>query len=152
MIAVRWSRACWPVLHWRFRVDRGAQLDLMQVSSAKSPLHDLTGVALQVQYEESKIRNFVHKSLRRLYVEDSANMRDPEVLRASPLWKAHRLTGSARTRRPTFPVTRPCALNRHLASEWTSSCGYKTLMHDIAKARKRAKAIHVERYKPRNAA
>ena len=59
-----------------------------------------------------KIRNFVHKGLKRLYLEDSAkglppdaveklrvmltflqDMPDPEKLRAFPLWKAHELTG-----------------------------------------------------------
>jgi proteic killer suppression protein len=59
-----------------------------------------------------KIRNFVHKGLKRLYLEDSAkglppdaveklramltllqDMKDPETLRVFPLWKAHQLTG-----------------------------------------------------------
>ena len=59
-----------------------------------------------------RIRNFVHKGLKRLYLEDSAkglspdavdklramltflqDMQDPEKLRAFPLWKAHQLTG-----------------------------------------------------------
>ena len=59
-----------------------------------------------------KIRNFVHKGLKKLYLDDSAkglpadaadklramltllqDMRDPEILRAFPLWKAHQLTG-----------------------------------------------------------
>jgi proteic killer suppression protein len=59
-----------------------------------------------------KVRNFVHKGLKRLYLEDSAkalppdavvklramltflqDMQDPEKLRAFPLWKAHQLTG-----------------------------------------------------------
>jgi toxin HigB-1 len=59
-----------------------------------------------------KIRNFVHKGLKRLYLEDSAkglppdavdklrailtflqDMQDPERLRAFPLWKAHQLGG-----------------------------------------------------------
>lgn len=59
-----------------------------------------------------EIRNFVHKGLRKLYLEDSAkglppevvnklrvmltylqDMQDPEKLRALPLWKAHHLTG-----------------------------------------------------------
>ena len=59
-----------------------------------------------------KIRSFVHKGLKRLYLEDSArglapevgdklramltflqDMQDPETLRAVPLWKAHQLTG-----------------------------------------------------------
>jgi len=59
-----------------------------------------------------RIRNFVHKGLNRLYLEDIAkglppdavdklramltflqDMQDPEKLRAFPLWKAHQLTG-----------------------------------------------------------
>jgi proteic killer suppression protein len=60
-----------------------------------------------------RIRNFVHKGLRRLYLEDRSkglppdavdklrvmptflqDMQDPEKLRAFPLWKAHQLTGN----------------------------------------------------------
>ena len=59
-----------------------------------------------------RIRNFVHKGLKLLYLEDSAkglpsggadklramlaflqDMQDPEKLRAFRLWKAHLLTG-----------------------------------------------------------
>lgn len=59
-----------------------------------------------------KIRNFVHKGLRLLYVEDETkglppdaldklrkmlayldDMRDPEELRSLPTWKPHVLTG-----------------------------------------------------------
>ena len=59
-----------------------------------------------------KIRNFVHKGLKKLYLEDSAkglppdavdklramltflqDMQDPEKLKVFPLWKAHQLTG-----------------------------------------------------------
>jgi len=59
-----------------------------------------------------KIRNFVHKGLKRLYLEDSAkglppdavdklramltflqDTQDPEKLRTFPLWKAHPLAG-----------------------------------------------------------
>jgi proteic killer suppression protein len=59
-----------------------------------------------------KIRNFVHKGLKRLYLEDRAkglppdavdklrailtflqDMQDPATLKAFPLWKAHQLTG-----------------------------------------------------------
>ena len=59
-----------------------------------------------------KIRNFVHKGLKRLYTEDSAkgvppdtveklrkmfgfldDMSDPEELRALAAWKVHTLTG-----------------------------------------------------------
>ena len=59
-----------------------------------------------------RIRNFVHKGLKRLYLEDSArglppdavdklramltflqDLEDPEKVRAFPLWKAHQLAG-----------------------------------------------------------
>jgi len=70
------------------------------------------------------IRNFVHKGLKRLYIEDSAkglpadavgklramltflqDMQDPEKLRAFPLWKAH-LLGGARKGVWSLHVTR----------------------------------------------
>jgi proteic killer suppression protein len=79
-----------------------------------------------------KIRNIVHKGLKRLYAEDSAkgvppdtvdklrkmlafldDMQDPEELRAFPLWKVHTLTGDrkgiwslsvTRNRRLTFRI------------------------------------------------
>jgi proteic killer suppression protein len=60
-----------------------------------------------------KIRNFLHKGLKKLYTEDSAkgvppetvdklhkmfafldDMEDPSELRALPSWKAHVLTGN----------------------------------------------------------
>jgi len=59
-----------------------------------------------------EIKSFVHKGLKRLYVDDSPkglspdsvdklramlsflqDMQDPERLRSFPLWKAHQLTG-----------------------------------------------------------
>ena len=79
-----------------------------------------------------KIRNFAHKGLKRLYMEDSAkgvppdtmdklrkmfvyldNMEDPEELRALTTWKVHTLTGDrkgtwslsvTRNRRLTFRI------------------------------------------------
>ncbi len=58
------------------------------------------------------IRSFVHKGIKRLYLEDRGkglppnavdklramltflqDMKDPETLRVFPLWKAHQLTG-----------------------------------------------------------
>ena len=79
-----------------------------------------------------KIRSFVHKGLKRLYVEDSIRgvpadtadklrkmfayldtMDDPEELRALTTWKAHTLTGDrkgtwslsvTRNRRLTFRI------------------------------------------------
>lgn len=77
-----------------------------------------------------KIRNFIHKGLKRLYAEDNAkavptntadklrkmfafldDMEDPEELRTLAVWKAHTLTGDrkgmlslsvTRNRRLTF--------------------------------------------------
>ena len=62
-----------------------------------------------------RIANFVHKGLKRLYLEDNAkglppdavdklramltflqDMQDPEKLRAFPLWKAHQLAGNGK--------------------------------------------------------
>lgn len=62
-----------------------------------------------------KIRNIVHKGLKRLYAEDHAkgvppdtvdklrkmlafldDMQDPEELRALPSWKVHTLTATAK--------------------------------------------------------
>jgi proteic killer suppression protein len=79
-----------------------------------------------------KIRNFAHKGLKRLYVEDSEkgvppdtvdklrkmlafldDMQDPEELRSLPAWKVHMLTGDrkgtwslslTRNRRLTFRI------------------------------------------------
>ncbi len=79
-----------------------------------------------------KIRNFVHKGLKKLYAEDSAkgvppdtvdklrkmlafldDLQDPEELRSLPAWKAHTLTGDrkgawslsvTRNRRLTFRI------------------------------------------------
>jgi proteic killer suppression protein len=79
-----------------------------------------------------KIRNFVHKGLKKLYEEDSVkgvppdtvdklrkmlafldDMDDPEELRALPSWKVHTLTGDrkatwslsvTRNRRLTFRI------------------------------------------------
>jgi len=92
----------------------------------------LTSVKQQATVCRVKIRNFVHKGLRRLYVEDVAkgvppdtvdklrkmlafldDMQDPEELRALPAWKVHTLTGDrkgtwslsvTRNRRLTFRI------------------------------------------------
>ena len=81
-----------------------------------------------------KIRNFVHKGLKKLYEEDSTkgvppdsvnklrkmlafldDMQDPEELRSLPAWKVHTLTGDrkgtwslsvTRNRRLTFRADR----------------------------------------------
>jgi len=73
----------------------------------------LTGVRQRATVSSVRITNFVHKGLKRLYLEDSAkglppdavdklrailtylqDMQDPEKLRAFPLWKAHQLAGT----------------------------------------------------------
>ena len=90
----------------------------------------LTSVKLRATVPAVKIRNFSHKGLKRLYVEDSTkgvppdtvdklrkmlafldNMEDPDELSALAAWKAHTLTGDrkgtwslsvTRNRRLTF--------------------------------------------------
>lgn len=92
----------------------------------------LTSVTLQATLHLVKIRNIVHKGLKRLYAEDSAkgvppdtvdklrkmlafldDMEGPEELHALPSWKAHTLIGDrkgtwslsvTRNRRLTFRV------------------------------------------------
>jgi toxin HigB-1 len=92
----------------------------------------LTSVRLQATLYPVKIRNIVHKGLKRLYSEDSTkgvppdtvdklrkmlafldDMQEPEELRALPSWKVHTLTGDrkgtwslsvTRNRRLTFRV------------------------------------------------
>lgn len=72
----------------------------------------LISVRLRATVKRVKLRNIIHKGLKKLYLEDSAkglppdavdklramltylqDMQDPERLRAFPLWKAHQLTG-----------------------------------------------------------
>ena len=92
----------------------------------------LTSVKLQATVLSVKRRNFSHKGLKRLYVEDSTkgvppdtvdklrkmlafldNMEDPDELHALTAWKAHTLTGDrkgtwslsvTRNRRLTFRI------------------------------------------------
>ena len=92
----------------------------------------LTSVRLQATLCPVKIRNIVHKGLKRFYSEDSTkgappdtvdklrkmlafldDMQEPEELRALPSWKVHTLTGDrkgtwslsvTRNRRLTFRV------------------------------------------------
>jgi proteic killer suppression protein len=73
---------------------------------------DLTRVRLQATVIQVRIRNFVHKGLKKLYADDATkgvpadtvdklrkmfafldDMDDPEELRALPSWKVHTLTG-----------------------------------------------------------
>lgn len=75
----------------------------------------LTCVRLRATVWVVRIRNFLHKGLKRLYWEDNAkglpadaveklramltflqDLQNPETLRAFPLWKAHPLTGARR--------------------------------------------------------
>jgi proteic killer suppression protein len=91
-----------------------------------------TSVRLQATLCAVKIRNIVHKGLKRFYSEDSTkgvppdtvdklrkmlafidDMQEPEELRALPSWKVHTLTGDrkgtwslivTRNRRLTFRV------------------------------------------------
>jgi proteic killer suppression protein len=75
-------------------------------------LPQLTSVKLQATVKQMKIRSFIHKGLKRLYVDDMAkgvppdtvdklrkmlafldDMADPEELRTLPSWKVHTLTG-----------------------------------------------------------
>ena len=97
----------------RRRLERGKELlpekhgnDLKRL-----PRH-LTSVRLQATVVQVRIRNFVHKGLKRLYTDDATkgvlpdtvdklrkmfafldDMEDPEELRMLPSWKAHTLTG-----------------------------------------------------------
>jgi toxin HigB-1 len=92
----------------------------------------LTSVRLQATLYAVKVRNIVHKGLKRFYSEDSTkgvppdtvdklrkmlafldDMQEPEELRALPSWKVHTLTGDrkgtwslsvTRNRRLTFRV------------------------------------------------
>ena len=104
-----------------------------EVTSGLPPLSfNVTSVTLQATLRRVRIRNFAHKGLKRLYVEDSAkavppdtvdklhkmlafldDMQDPEELRALAAWKAHMLTGDrkgtwslsvTRNRRLTFRI------------------------------------------------
>ena len=72
----------------------------------------MTSVRLRATLDQVRIRNFVHKGLKRLYEDGVAkgvppdtvdklrkmlafldDMEDPEELRALPSWKVHTLTG-----------------------------------------------------------
>ena len=78
----------------------------------ENDVKSLTSVRLQATVVVVKIRNFVHKGLKKLYVDDATkgvppdtvdklrkmlafldDMEDPEELRMLPSWKAHTLTG-----------------------------------------------------------
>jgi toxin HigB-1 len=90
-----------------------------------------------------KIRNFAHKGLKKLYLEDITtgvppdavdklramltflqDMKDPETLRAFPLWKAHQLTGD---RKGTWSlhVTRNWRLTFNIQNEEVQDVDYE---------------------------
>jgi proteic killer suppression protein len=90
-----------------------------------------------------KIRNFVHKGLKKLYLEDSSkglppdavdklramltflqDMKDPETLRVFPLWKAHQLTGE-RKGKWSLHVTRNWRLTFNINNEEIQDVNYE---------------------------
>lgn len=83
----------------------------------------LTSVRLQATVVQVKIRNFVHRGVKKLYTDDTTkgvppdtvdklrkmlafldDIEDPEELRMLPSWKAHTLAG-ARKRTRSLAVT-----------------------------------------------
>src|ERR1700733_4703582 len=98
-----------PVL-WAVATRKGRQHPSRKVRKCLSPY--LTSVRLQATLIQVRIRNFVHKGLKKLYADDATkgvppetvdklrkmlafldDMEDPEELRTLPSWKAHTLTG-----------------------------------------------------------
>ncbi len=97
----------------RRRLERGKELFLKKHGSDLKRLpRPLTSVRLRATVIQVRIRNFVHKGLKRLYTDDATkgvppdtvdklrkmlafldDMEDPEELRMLPSWKAHILTG-----------------------------------------------------------
>jgi proteic killer suppression protein len=103
--------------------------------SKLTALISLTCVRLQATVEKVRIRNFIHKGLKKLYEEDSSkgispetvdklrkmlafldDMQDPEELRSLPSWKVHTLTGD-RKGTWSLSVTRNRRLTFRLDSE-----------------------------------
>ena len=110
--------------------DRTSPRLFLKLASGWYPL--LASVTRQATVHLVKIRNFTHKGLKKLYVEDSAkgvppdsadelrkmlafldDMQEPEELHALPTWKARTLTGDrkgtwslsvTRNRRLTFRI------------------------------------------------
>jgi len=97
----------------RRRLERGERLFPEKHGNGlkRLPRH-LTSVRLRATVVQVRIRNFVHKGLKRLYTDDATkgvppdtvdklrkmfafldDMEDPEELRMLPSWKAHTLTG-----------------------------------------------------------
>ena len=90
-----------------------------------------------------KIRNFLHKGLRRLYLEDQSkglppdaveklrtmltflqDMEDPKTLRVFPMWKAHQLSGN-RKGVWSLPVTRNWRLTFTVVNEEICDLDYE---------------------------
>src|ERR1700677_2937799 len=82
----------------------------------KRPSRYLTSVRLQATVVLVRIRNFIHKGLKKLYTDDATkgvppdtvdklrkmlafldDMEDPEELRMLPSWKAHALMGDRKS-------------------------------------------------------
>jgi len=121
------GRLGWPLR--RIEQETGVR---REPCSPLPPTGMLTSVAQQATVHFVKIRNFVHKGLKRLYAEDVAkgvppdtldklrkmlafldDMQEAEELKALPAWKVHTLTGDrkgtwslsvTRNRRLTFRV------------------------------------------------
>ena len=88
----------------------------------------LTSVRLRATVVQVRIRNFIHRGLKKLYADDATkdvppdtvdklrkmlafldDMEDPEELRMPPSWRAHNLTGD---RKGTWSLSVPA--NRRL--------------------------------------
>ena len=106
------TRPCGPEVSCRFFFEVPTRADPVSVDKCK-----VTGYTI----DYVKIRNFVHKGLKKLYEEDNAKsvppdtvdklrkmlafldeMQDAEELRSLPTWKAHTLTGD---RKGTWSLT-----------------------------------------------
>jgi proteic killer suppression protein len=115
---------CW----WRETLSS----DLQVIGGAHRSPVALTSVKLQATVGQVKMRSFVHKGLKALYVDDITkgvppdtvdklrkmltfldNMQDPEEMRSLPAWKVHTLAGDrkgtwslsvTRNRRLTFSI------------------------------------------------
>jgi proteic killer suppression protein len=98
---------------WRRKPGDGfAEETCLPEAGVGSARIQLTGVRRRATVLPVRITSFLHKGLKRLYLEDSAkgvppdavdklrailtflqDIEDPEKLRAFPLWKAHQLAG-----------------------------------------------------------
>ena len=98
---------------WRRKLGNGfSEKTCVPGAGVGSTRIQLTGVRRRATVLLVRIRKFVHKGLKRLYLEDSAkglppdavdklramltflqDIEDPEKLRVFPLWKAHQRAG-----------------------------------------------------------